>query len=40
MGATRGLGFKNRNIFTSFLMGTPYNGKIVPISNVGSGFTK
>ena len=40
MGAIRGTGFKNKDIFTSFLMGTPYNGKIVPISNVGSGFSK
>lgn len=39
MGANRGKAFKNNNIFTSFLMGTPHNNKIVPISNVGTGFT-
>jgi ATP-dependent DNA ligase len=40
MGANRGTGFKNNKIFTSYLMGTPYNGKVIPISNVGSGFNE
>jgi ATP-dependent DNA ligase len=40
MGANRGEGFKNYNQYTSFLMGTPYQGKIVPISQVGSGLTE
>lgn len=39
MGANRGSGFKNQKTFNSYLMGTPYNGRIIPISNVGSGFT-
>ena len=39
MGANRGSGFKNSQIYVSFLLGTPYKGKIVPISQVGSGFT-
>lgn len=39
MGASKGMGFKNKDSYTSFLMGTPYNGKIIPLSNVGSGFT-
>ena len=37
MGANRGNGFKNGHKFTSFLMGTPYKGKIMPISQVGNG---
>ena len=40
MGANRGNGYKNSKDFTSFLMGTPYKGKIVPVSQVGSGFTE
>lgn len=40
MGATRGRGTKNTNIFTSFLLGTMYNGHIIPVSNVGSGLTE
>ena len=40
MGANRGKGFKNKSESNSFLMGTYYKGKIVPISNVSSGITK
>jgi ATP-dependent DNA ligase len=39
MGAKRGVGVNNRDRFASFLLGTPYQGRIVPISFVGSGFT-
>ncbi len=38
MGADFGKG-KNKNVYSSFLLGTKYNGKIHPISKVGSGFT-
>ena len=38
MGANRGSRFKNQKLYNSFLMGTKYKGKIVPLSNVGSGF--
>jgi hypothetical protein len=40
MGANKGLGFKNHHSYTSFLVGAPYQGKIIPISNVGSGMTQ
>lgn len=40
MGANRGQGNKNSKSFTSYLLGTKYQGKIVPISNVGSGLTQ
>lgn len=40
MGANRGQGSKNSKTFTSYLLGTPYKGKILPISNVGSGLTE
>lgn len=39
MGANRGQGSKNTRSFTSYLLGTPYQGKILPVSNVGSGLT-
>jgi ATP-dependent DNA ligase len=39
MGANRGQGSKNSRFFTSYLLGTPYQGKILPVSNVGSGIT-
>jgi len=39
MGAKRGIGINNRHIFASFLLGTRYKDKIMPISFVGSGFT-
>lgn len=40
MGANRGQGNKNFKSFTSYLLGTKYQGKIIPISNVGSGLTE
>lgn len=40
MGANRGQGSKNSKNFASYLLGTPFNGKIIPISNVGSGLTE
>jgi hypothetical protein len=40
MGANRGQGSKNYKSFTSYLLGTKYLGKIIPISNVGSGLTE
>ncbi len=39
VGANRGHGNNNKRLFTSFLLATPFNGKFVPISHVGSGFT-
>jgi ATP-dependent DNA ligase len=39
MGANRGTGTNNRQVYASFLLGTQYNGNIIPISFVGSGFT-
>lgn len=40
MGANRGQGAKNSRHFTSYLLGTPHDGKILPVSNVGSGLTE
>ena len=39
VGANRGQGNNNKKLFTSFLLATPHNGKFIPISHVGSGFT-
>jgi DNA ligase 1 len=40
MGANRGQGSRNSKAFTSYLLGTVFNGKIIPLSNVGSGLTE
>jgi ATP-dependent DNA ligase len=40
MGANRGQGSKNSRHFTSYLLGASYQGKILPVSNVGSGLTE
>lgn len=37
MGANRGKTIRNSTTFTSFLLGVPYQGKIVPLSQVGTG---
>jgi len=40
MGANRGKSFKNNSILNSFLMGALHKGKIIPLSQVGTGFTE
>jgi len=38
MGANNSQKIKNKKQYGSFLVGTYYNGKIIPLSNVGTGF--
>ena len=40
MGANRGKSIRNSMVLTSFLVGVPYKGTIVPICNVGTGFNE